>query len=497
MARAKYLSCHFNYLEAEGYQNFYLLLLFDQDDKLRLQFINSSSKNISQFWLHRDESRTGLGGVPGEILPGDWSIILYLPPSSRDFSFRLQFKTGSKSLNLTPGEDYPALKNNVWAGSYAERKSGSTDKLINNYNWQYELQEKSGWFAGDLHCHSLLSDGLMLPRELQVEAYSQGLDFYFITDHNIIPTGWPESAGESLVLPGLEITTTRGHFNLLGAERLYFTDELLASSFAGSSADFYLPDSASINGIMRQAASEEVLVVICHPFLPGWEWDYQEINFTAITALEVLNDPRLPGSKIAADRSIDLLDSLWNKGCQLWGYGGSDIHMRPGESYAPEVLPSRIGRPRTLVYLEKFSPAEIITALRTGQTMVTAGPEIFWQGRAEESKIFPGSDLTEYCQSEKNVIIKLTAEECLEYPETRLRWLENGICLQERIISGSTVLEVELDWTGKDYNWGRMEVRDSENRLLAFSNPVYCCPAEYMQSAPAEFTWQQAVSLQK
>ncbi len=493
--RADYLGCHFNYLKAEGYQNYYLILLFDQDDNLRLQFINSSSKNISEFWLHREERKTNLGGVPGEIFPGEWSLILYLPPSSRDFTFRLQLKTGRKALNSREG--YPVLKGDVWAGSYYKRESGPADRIIDNYCWQCQLEEKSGWYAGDLHCHSLLSDGLMQPRELQAEAASQELDFYFITDHNILPTGWPDTTDGSLVIPGIEITTTRGHFNLLGAEKLYFVNELLGLDFVEYSEGFYLPDSTRINRIMSQAISEEVLVIVCHPFLPGWEWDYPGISFTEITALEVLNDPRLPGSKIAADKAINLLDFLWNRGFQVWGYGGSDIHMRPGDSYAPEVLPSRIGRPRTLVYLENFSPEEIISALRSGRALVTAGPEISWQGRVKNRKIFPGDDLTQYCNSGERIFINLAGEESSEYPEARLRWLENGCCQQEKKILSSTRLQIELDWSGENYNWGRMEVRDSENRLLTFSNPVYCSPGSISKPGSAELTWQQAISGQE
>src|SRR5262249_10150315 len=43
-----------------------------------------------------------------------------------------------------------------------------------------------GWIRGDLHCHTVYSDGDSWPADMLAEAISRGLDFLGVTDHNQI-----------------------------------------------------------------------------------------------------------------------------------------------------------------------------------------------------------------------------------------------------------------------------------------------------------------------
>ncbi|MEZ4626533.1 MAG: PHP domain-containing protein, partial [Thermomicrobiales bacterium] len=81
-----------------------------------------------------------------------------------------------------------------------------------------------GWYRGDLHAHTIYSDGDATPRQLAELARARGLDFFGITDHNrsqdsagLVPTGarWP------LLVPGVEVTTYAGHFNVWGTDAWY------------------------------------------------------------------------------------------------------------------------------------------------------------------------------------------------------------------------------------------------------------------------------------
>ena len=47
------------------------------------------------------------------------------------------------------------------------------------------------WFAAELHCHTLHSDGDFTAGELIAEAKRQGLDGIALTDHNTT-SGWLE-----------------------------------------------------------------------------------------------------------------------------------------------------------------------------------------------------------------------------------------------------------------------------------------------------------------
>ena len=75
---------------------------------------------------------------------------------------------------------------------------------------------------GDLHVHTLASDGVHTVEELGWKAYRNGLDFLAITDHNQMSTavGMPQVPGVTFI-PGVEWTHYQGHANFLGVDQPY------------------------------------------------------------------------------------------------------------------------------------------------------------------------------------------------------------------------------------------------------------------------------------
>ncbi|MBO0806237.1 MAG: CehA/McbA family metallohydrolase, partial [Nocardiopsaceae bacterium] len=76
------------------------------------------------------------------------------------------------------------------------------------------------WLAGDLHSHTVHSDGALTVPELASLAVSRGLDFLAVTDHNTVShhlelPGASARYGITLV-PGQEVTTAGGHAGVLG-----------------------------------------------------------------------------------------------------------------------------------------------------------------------------------------------------------------------------------------------------------------------------------------
>jgi len=81
-----------------------------------------------------------------------------------------------------------------------------------------------GWVRGDLHCHTLFSDGDSWPAEMLHAAAEAGLDFLGVTDHNTVAHHAEYGAGGGavpVVVPGIEVTTYHGHWNAWGTERWY------------------------------------------------------------------------------------------------------------------------------------------------------------------------------------------------------------------------------------------------------------------------------------
>jgi hypothetical protein len=75
------------------------------------------------------------------------------------------------------------------------------------------------WYRGDLHLHTVHSDGERHPGELVSDAQAGGLDFIVSTEHNTNAANrvWPTCrTGSLLVIPGEEVTTRHGHWLAVG-----------------------------------------------------------------------------------------------------------------------------------------------------------------------------------------------------------------------------------------------------------------------------------------
>src|ERR1700739_1522293 len=73
----------------------------------------------------------------------------------------------------------------------------------------------AGWYRGDLHLHTVHSDGQYEVSQLITVAHAGGLDFIVSTDHNTCSANgaWPAfRADPLLVIPGEEVTTRHGHW---------------------------------------------------------------------------------------------------------------------------------------------------------------------------------------------------------------------------------------------------------------------------------------------
>src|SRR2546426_157045 len=158
----------------------------------------------SQFSVSRNEATPGY--MPGNIPAGTWRIILGLyrvAPAGVDVSFKIAVETDQ---NITG----PASK----SAEVAKRRTNSSSS-------PQTVKGPRRWFSGDLHLHTVHSDGDWTIAELFSSARTNGLDFIFITDHNTASHHTEidrlnASPQTPLVLRGEEITTYGGHTNAWG-----------------------------------------------------------------------------------------------------------------------------------------------------------------------------------------------------------------------------------------------------------------------------------------
>jgi hypothetical protein len=179
--------------------------------------------------------------LSGPILPGVWNVLLGpYKVGPRGCAYRVEI-----GFDADPGE--------------AERPSAEVSGV--------ELPElapiaEPGWLRGDLHCHTLHSDGDSWPADMLAEAVRRGLDFLGVTDHNQVghQADYARVRGEHLpiVLPGVEVTTYGGHWNAWGTDRWW---------------EFREPETAAVSRTMQAAAASGALVSVNHPkpYGPPWE----------------------------------------------------------------------------------------------------------------------------------------------------------------------------------------------------------------------------------
>ena len=221
--------------------------------------------------------------------------------------------------------------------------------------------KRAGWLRGDLHCHTLFSDGDSWPPEMLEAASAAGLDFLGVTDHNNVAHhaayGPGGRGGEPLVIPGVEVTTYGGHWNAWGTDRWW---------------EFRDPESSAVERTMRAAMASGAVVSICHPKPFGPPWEYS--NEGGFDAIEVWNGPwaQLNSASLAH------WDGLLRRGVRCAAVGGSDTHYLHRRDVAARHQDS-IGTPTTWVEAEA-TVGSILAALRDGRSFVSEsprGPQIY------------------------------------------------------------------------------------------------------------------------
>ena len=223
------------------------------------------------------------------------------------------------------------------------------------------VNPQAGWYHGEFHAHTYYSDGDYSPNQLIELALAEGLDFLAITDHNTIDA-FREVSQEPdlLIIPGLEVTLTEGHFNVFGISGwLDWMEPICVGQITTSLTGQF----RTTTDLIRHIAATGLLTSMNHPLLKPWEWRDETTDLRFLNCLEIWNDPSWPDNVQANPRAVALWTDSLNAGYRLTGIGGSDYHRpapRPGENKPAE----RLGLPCTYVYASELSTPAILAGLR-------------------------------------------------------------------------------------------------------------------------------------
>jgi len=268
------------------------------------------------------------GYLPGEPEPGTWQVVVgiyRLSPEGAEYRVTAEVTSTPGALTPRPPRPPPSPLS----------PEGRPPPRV--------LPARPGrrWLAGDLHTHSVHSDGGQTVPELARLAAGQGLDFIAVTDHNTISHHAELPAvgaryGITLI-PGQEVTVAGGHAGALGDVGW---------------VDFRTPPDAWLAHTERHGG----LLSINHPIggdlswtLPMkgrpplaevWHWSWLDLRWTTPLAWWLAWDPgAVP-------------------------VGGSDWH-RPGGVGDP-------GMPTTWVESVSGEPKSLLDALRGGRVAISA-----------------------------------------------------------------------------------------------------------------------------
>jgi hypothetical protein len=432
------------------------VLAWDSNGALRAQSFSATGETTIRIQATGDDSFCD--SLTGSLPVGSWRVDLLFHPGRRaDLNYTLTVNRGDGETPWT--SDHSQAPKDPW--SFLGDKTRGIE--LNTYRWNRCLKEGQKWYRGDFHTHTQLSDGKMSPHYLLEVAAERGLDFFVATEHNLLPTGWPHSES-ILVIPGIELSSSAGHFNALGIK--HWLD------WRYNTPDGGCESQAGLDRLFTEAKTGGALCSLNHSLLPPWDWRWAETPLNLVDALEIINDPTFPGNEEASEAALLAWNILWNDGYTIRGLGGSDTHLLPGESYAGDGRPSLVGDPTTVVFAHCLSASAIIEAVSAGRIYVSRGPVIDPQLTFNGTGCYFGSDLTAMPGGDHGLLeYKIGVSKAPAAGSIIL--IENGSESSRQEINDDGFFSFTLNWPGSDYRWARIEIRDSSNQLLAFSNPLH------------------------
>lgn len=405
------------------------------------RFRGASGGNKSHFTISETDATPSY--LPGAILPGKWKLLISVPNMRANvvshFTAEIRFDDRAEDAGFVSSP----------------------------------LATGKRWYRGDLHMHTAHSDGSCLsqggrevpcPLFLTVQAAAaRSLDFIAISDHNTDSQQEDERELQPyfdhlLLIPGREMTTFHGHFNVFGVTQ--FMDWRV------------IADHRTLNDVVRDALAKGGVVSVNHAEAPEGE-DCMGCRWVApagtdmglFQAVEVINGGEMLFS------SAKYWDGQLLEGHRLAAIGGSDNH----DATTPLGRAGAIGWPTTVVEAEELSVSAILNGVRTGRTFVdlTASRDKTLDFDAESDGVTAKMGETMKVAAGAALLVRIhvtaakgsTAHLLLDGKETRAN---PAMFLQGVDSTVSTRLTA-----GPGRHWLRVEVRDSAGTNELLSSPLY------------------------
>ncbi len=302
------------------------------------------------------------------------------------------------------------------------------------------------WLRGELHCHTVHSDGDLTPGELIELAHARGLDFLAMADHNTIASQRELATVRApglVLIRGVEVTTFYGHFCCWGIPDW---------------VDFRVTRPEQMERAVEFANRHGGLTCANHPKPLGPPWD-----FTAVAGyhcIEVWNGTW----QMRNQDSLDFWVRQLAGGRRIPAVGGSDFHRRQQMLEHPPRAP---GRPTVWAYVPgEPSSAAILAAIRQGHVVLSDTPDgPLLDVRALNA--IPGDEVLRPPAGTLALHVR-----CQRGAGNLLRLLDqNGLLFEQRVTAAEQEFVLELPVPSSRYV--RAELRAPDQPMRALTNPLY------------------------
>jgi hypothetical protein len=272
-----------------------------------------------RFTISRGDATPGY--LPGPVNPGTWHVIL------GPYTIAPQGMSWRVEVTLRFGPPGPAFRPDP-----APHRAAGRGRA---------------WYRGDMHLHTVHSDGARTPEELVAGARAAGLDFIVSTEHNTSSASliWGRHAGDDLlIVDGEEVTTRNGHYLALGLP-------------SGAWIDWrYRAVDDAIGRFLAELHARGALAVAAHPYCPflGCSWRFGTDGFDG---LEVWNGPWTADDEVAVKDWDGMLVEHARSGRWVPAVANSDAHREP----------QVIGLPHNVVRAGDLERRAILRGVRLGR----------------------------------------------------------------------------------------------------------------------------------
>lgn len=363
------------------------------------------------------------GYLPGPIRPGTWHVIFgpyTVHPQGLTWTLTVTLSYGAQPAPFRP---HPAPAQATGRGK--------------------------AWYRGDLHLHTVHSDGRRTPAELASGARAAKLDFFVSTEHNTTSAHgvWGEHAGpDLLILNGEEITTRNGHYTALGLPAGTWIDWRYRAADGGLQR---FVDRIHRAGGLAVAAHPNAQCVAC-----GWRFGYAGLD-----AVEVWNGPWTPDDDAVLAAWDNLLVS--NRGRQwLPAVGASDAHSEP----------QVIGLPQTVVRADNLDRRSVLAAVRAGRSWIaeSAAVSLSFTAATPQRRAEIGDRLPAAADEPVQVTLAVSGA-----PGGTARLISDQGVRVTAPLSAEGTGTVTWPTNSQNSRYVRAEVRRADTSMVALTNPIF------------------------